>query len=485
MREAGYKTIMINCNPETVSTDFDLVDRLYFEPVTLENVLDIVEFEQPDGVLVQFGGQTPLKIARELEAAGVPIIGTSPESIDLAEDRAKFGAILDRLGINRPNYGIGHNMEQIVDVAQEVGYPVLVRPSYVLGGRAMEIVYDTTQLADYLSRSVDVISGQPVLIDEFLEDAFEFDVDAICDGEELVIGGIMQHIEEAGIHSGNSACVLPPYMVSAGALEEIISVTKKLALELGVVGLINLQFAYKDDQIFILEVNPRASRTVPFVSKATNIPLAKLAAKLAVGMKLKDFDIPDWDASNHIAVKEVVVPFNKFPDEPLFLGPEMKSTGEVMGISEQFGDAYRRAVLGAGKKLPTAGTVFISVNDRDKLSVIPVARDFQELGFSIVATAGTARARRRNGVPAQVIIKVGEGRPNVLDLRKSDEVQLIINTPLGQQARKDEGAMGKAGIQKGIPVVTTMSAAQAMVRAIRSRRKLTVSALQDIYPNGA
>ncbi|NOZ04396.1 MAG: carbamoyl-phosphate synthase large subunit, partial [FCB group bacterium] len=481
LKELGYKTIMVNCNPETVSTDFDLVDRLYFEPITLEDVLNIVDFEDPHGVLVQFGGQTPLKIANDLKAAGVPILGTSPESIDLAEDREKFGKILDRLRINRPDYGTGRSLEEVVAVAERIGYPVLVRPSYVLGGRAMEIVYTTDQLVDYIARSADVTAGHPILVDEFLEDAFEFDVDALSDGVDVHIGGIMQHIEEAGIHSGDSACVLPPYKITSRALEEIIRITKLLARELKVVGLINLQFAYKDRVVYILEVNPRASRTVPFVSKATNVSLARIAAQLAAGKKLREYDLPTWDLNHHIAVKEAVLPFNKFPEESIFLGPEMKSTGEVMGISHTFGNAFARASLSAGTVLPESGTIYISVNDNDKLNAIPIARDFYELDFKITASSGTARELRRNGIPAESVFKVGEGRPNVVDGIKNDEIQLVINTPLGKQSRFDEEAIGRATIQKGIPVITTLSGAQAAVRAIRSRRKLTVKALQEYH----
>lgn len=481
LQEQGFKSIMVNCNPETVSTDFDLADRLYFDPITLEDVLHIVEFEKPDGVLVQFGGQTPLKIAKELQEAGVPIWGTSPDSIDLAENREKFGAILDRLDITKPNYGTGRSLAEVTEVAERIGYPVLVRPSYVLGGRAMEIVYSTDQLIDYVARSADVTQGHPILVDEFLEDAFEFDVDALSDGETVHIGGVMQHIEEAGIHSGDSACVLPPYKIRSSALEDIVSITKRLALELNVKGLINLQFAYKDDTLYVLEVNPRASRTVPFVSKTTNVPLAKIAAKIATGEKLRDMDLPAWDAHRHIAVKEAVLPFNKFPEESMFLGPEMKSTGEVMGISKGLGDSYGRASLAAGSALPKEGIVFISVNDHDKLNAIPLARDLVELGFNIVATSGTMKELVRNGIDAKSIFKVGEGRPNVVDGIKNGEINLVINTPLGKQSRYDEESIGQACIKKGINVITTLSGAQAAIRAMRSRRKIEVNALQDYY----
>jgi len=483
LQDLGYKTIMVNCNPETVSTDFDLVDRLYFEPVTFEDVLNIVEFEKPDGVVVQFGGQTPLKIANALADAGAPIIGTSPESIDLAEDREKFGRILDKLNVTCPKYGTGKTLDEVVEVAERIGYPVLARPSYVLGGRAMEIVYSKEQLIDYIARSADVTEGHPILIDEFLEDAFEFDVDALCDGEMVHIGGIMQHIEEAGIHSGDSACVLPPYRITTDAMEEIIRITESLALELNVKGLINLQFAYKNKQVFVLEVNPRASRTVPFVSKATDVPLARIAVKLAVGEKLKDMNLMAWDDINHIAVKEAVLPFNKFPAESIFLSPEMKSTGEVMGISSTFGESFLRATISAGSEIPKSGNVFLSVNDQDKMNAIPIARDLSEMDFEIVATAGTARELRRNGIPAQSIFKVGEGRPNVVDGIKNGGIQLVINTPLGKQSRYDEEAIGRTCIQKGIMAITTLSAAEAAVRGIRTlqRRGLQVRSLQDYF----
>jgi len=482
LQDQGYKTIMVNCNPETVSTDFDLVDRLYFEPVTFEDVLNIVEFEKPDGVLVQFGGQTPLKIANALADAGVPIIGTSPENIDLAEDRKKFGKILDKLSVTCPKYGTGRTLDEVVVVAEEIGFPVLARPSYVLGGRAMEIVYAKEQLIDYISRNADVTEGHPILIDEFLEDAFEFDVDALCDGESVHIGAVMQHIEEAGIHSGDSACVLPPYRITTEAMDEIIRITKSLARELNVIGLINLQFAFKDGIIYVLEVNPRGSRTVPFVSKATDKPLARIAAQLATGAKLSEFDLNSWDDNNHVAVKEAVLPFNKFPEESIFLSPEMKSTGEVMGISNTMGESFRRASISAGNQLPDSGTVFISVNDSDKMNVIPIARDLHEIGFKLVGTSGTAKELNRNGIPAISVFKVGEGRPNVVDGIKNGEVNLVINTPMGAQARYDEEAIGRSCIQKGIQAITTLSGAAAVVRAIRlAGKKIEVKSIQEYH----
>ena len=481
LKELGYKTIMVNCNPETVSTDFDLVDRLYFEPVTYEDVLNIAEFESPDGVLVQFGGQTPLKICNALSDAGVQIIGTSPKNIDLAENREKFGQILEELNIVCPQYDTGCTLEEVVLIADRIGFPVLSRPSYVLGGRAMEIVYSKKQLIDYVVRSADVTEGHPILIDEFLEDAFEFDVDALCDGESVHIGGIMQHIEEAGIHSGDSACVLPPYRITGVALEEIIRITKVLALKLNVKGLINLQFAYKDEKVYVLEVNPRASRTIPFVSKATNVPMAKIAAQIAAGTKLVDYDLKKWDRGEYIAVKEAVLPFNKFPQESIFLSPEMKSTGEVMGISKTFGESFRKASISAKNNIPEKGTIFISVNDLDKLNIIPIARDLYEMGFNIIATIGTTKALIQNGVPVKSIFKVGEGRPNVVDGIKNDEIDIVINTPLGAQARYDEESIGQACIQKNIMVVTTLSGAEAIVRAIRVSGLTNVKSLQEYH----
>ncbi|MEE8336237.1 MAG: carbamoyl-phosphate synthase large subunit [Candidatus Neomarinimicrobiota bacterium] len=484
LKELGYKTIMINCNPETVSTDFDLVDRLYFEPVTFEDVMNIYEFEQPLGIIVQFGGQTPLKIAAALSAAGVTILGTSPESIELAENREKFARILEKLKIKCPRYGTGRTLEEVTAAAEYIGYPVLARPSYVLGGRAMEIVYSKEQLLNYISRSADVTAGHPILIDQFLEDAFEFDVDALSDGETVHMGAVMQHIEEAGIHSGDSACVLPPYRITNEAMEEITRITKILALELKVVGLINLQFAYKSGEVYVLEVNPRASRTVPFVSKTTNVPLAKIAVQLAMGEKLKHMDLKDWDGLKHIAVKEAVLPFNKFPDESIFLSPEMKSTGEVMGISSTFGQAFRKASLSAGNLIPKSGTVFISVNDDDKLDVIPIARDLQEMGFKVVGTDGTVQVLKRNGIPAETVFKVGEGRPNAVDGIKNNEINLVINTPLGMQSRFDEEAIGRACIRKGILAITTLSGAEAAIRAIRQQDDITVKSLQEYHGSG-
>jgi len=482
LRDQGYKTIMVNCNPETVSTDFDLADRLYFEPVTFEDVLNIVEFERPDGVLVQFGGQTPLKIANALQSSGVPVIGTSPDSIDHAEDREKFGSIIEMLDVVCPEYGTGRTLEEVIEVAEKIGYPVLARPSYVLGGRAMEIVYSKKQLIDYISRSADVTEGHPILIDQFLEDAFEFDVDALCDGKKVHIGAVMQHIEEAGIHSGDSACVLPPYRITAEALEEIIRITTELALKLNVIGLINLQFAYKDGQVYVLEVNPRASRTVPFVSKATNVPLARIASQLAVGANLEEFELKEWDHSPYVAVKEAVLPFNKFPEESIFLSPEMKSTGEVMGMSRTLGESFRKASISAGTLIPNDGTVFISVNNADKLDVIPIARDLSEMGFKLVATSGTAKELKRNGLKVSTVFKVGEGRPNIVDGIKNGEISLVINTPMGSRARYDEEAIGRSCIQYGIVAITTLSGANAALRAIRvASKRIELDSMQNYH----
>jgi carbamoyl-phosphate synthase large subunit len=443
--------------------------------------MNIIDFENPDGVLVQFGGQTPLKISNMLSQAGAPIIGTSPMNIDVAEDREKFGKILNKLDILCPTYGAGRSLEEVIEIANTIGYPILARPSYVLGGRAMEIVYSQEQLIDYIARSADVTKGHPILIDQFLEDAFEFDVDALCDGEEVYIGAIMQHIEEAGIHSGDSACVLPPYQIKSNTIDEIEKITSLLAIELNVMGLINIQFAYKEDNLYVLEVNPRASRTIPFVSKATNVPLAKIAAQLAAGSKLKDYSLPRWNSMKHVSIKEAVLPFNKFPSESIFLSPEMKSTGEVMGISENFGLSYYKATLSAGTQLPSAGLIFVSVNDQDKFNIISTIRGFSEFGFKLIATKGTAKELIKNGMHVKTVYKVGEGRPNVVDYIKNNEISLVINTPLGAQSRYDEESIGKACIQKGIMAITTISAADAVLHAIRTREKIKVKPLQEYH----
>ncbi len=482
LEELGFKTIMVNCNPETVSTDFDISDRLYFEPLTFENVMNIVDLEQPDGVLVQFGGQTPLNIANRLQAAGVKILGTDPAAIDLAENRKKFGAILDKLGIPAPKYGTAFSLDEARIVAKEIGYPVLVRPSYVLGGRGMEIVYTEASLNKFMAQAALVSGDHPVLVDAFLEDAFEFDVDALCDGTSVYIGGILQHIEEAGIHSGDSACVIPPYRLLPQHRKLIERYTNELALTLKTIGLINIQFAMKEGVIYVLEVNPRASRTVPFVSKVTDIPLAKYAAKLAAGSKLSDLNFTR-EKHGLIAVKKPVFPFNKFPKQNVFLSPEMKSTGEVIGLDSRLGAAYAKAEIGAGNHLPIEGTVFISVNDRDKQQAIDIARDFQEMGFTIMATEGTAEAMGENGLLVEAVYKVNEGRPHVVDHIKNGDIQLVINTPMGELAREDEYSIGRAAIRYKIPAITTLSGARAAIRGIRRLAKddLPVTCLQDIF----
>jgi len=482
LNELDYKTIMVNCNPETVSTDFDISDRLYFEPLTFENVMNIVDLEQPDGVLVQFGGQTPLNIANQLQAAGVKIIGTDPSAIDLAEDRKKFGAILDQLNIPAPSYGTAFTLKEAAEVATRIGYPVLVRPSYVLGGRGMEIVYNETSLQKYVAQAALVSGEHPVLIDAFLEDAFEFDVDALSDGEEVYIGGILQHIEEAGIHSGDSACVIPPYQLLPRDRKRIESYTRSLALALKTVGLINIQFAMKAGVVYVLEVNPRASRTVPFVSKVTDVPLAKYAAQLAAGKRLRDLELLR-ERHTLIAVKKPVFPFNKFPRQNVFLSPEMKSTGEVIGLDARLGAAFAKAEIGAGNHLPIRGTVFVSVNDHDKHAVIEIVRDLQELGFQVMATQGTTEVLRENGMVVQAIYKVNEGRPHVVDHIKNGEIHLVINTPMGATAREDEYAIGRAAIRHKIPVITTLSGAKTAIRGIRrlALDDLSVKSLQDIF----
>ena len=483
LKECGYQTIMVNCNPETVSTDFDISDRLYFEPLTYEDVMNIIEFENPDGVLIQFGGQTPLNISKKLQSSNVNILGTSPEAIDLAENRSKFGNILTNLQIPAPKWGTALSINEAYEIAQNIGYPVLVRPSYVLGGRGMQIVYDNESLQTFVNQATSISGKHPILIDSFLEDAYEFDVDALCDGNDIFIAGIMQHIEKAGIHSGDSACVFPAYELTSNKRKKIEKYTKKLALKLNIIGLINIQFALKDNIIYVIEVNPRASRTVPFISKIINVPLAKLAAQLAVGKKLNDMQLPKFNESNLIAVKKPVFPFNKFPKQNIFLSPEMRSTGEVIGFDKFLGSAYAKAEAGAGNNLPITGCVFISINDSDKIKAIPIARDFIELGFTILATEGTAKLFAENGVRTQTIFKVGEGRPNVTDEIKNGHVQLVINTPLGVQSRYDEYQIGRSSIKYKIPVITTISGAQAAVRGIRNlkSKEINYKSLQDIF----
>jgi carbamoyl-phosphate synthase large subunit len=481
LRDEGFETIMVNSNPETVSTDFDISDKLYFEPLTLEDVLEIVEHEQPDGVVVQLGGQTPLGLARALDDLGVPILGTSVDSIDEAEDRRRFEALCQRLGIRTPEGGTATSIEDARAVAERIGYPVLVRPSYVLGGRAMEIVYDDASLAEYFDRAIRASPEHPVLLDRFLEDAFEADVDAIADGERVFIGGVMQHIEEAGVHSGDSACVVPPYLLRDEDIERMRRHTRELAEALDVRGLINVQYAVFEDDVYVLEVNPRASRTVPFISKAIGVPLARVAARVLAGRRLDDLNLPDRPVLLDMAVKEAVLPFDKFPEADPQLGPEMRSTGEVMGIADSFGLAFAKAQLSAGSSLPISGTLAITVHDRDKPNVTPIARRFHELGFEVRATEGTADYLGARGIPCGAALKLHEGRPNLLDLLLSGDLQLLINTPLGKHAQHDDYEIRRAAVARGVPYTTTLSAASAAADAITALRSraLSVCSLQD------
>jgi carbamoyl-phosphate synthase large subunit len=481
LREQGYTTIMINSNPETVSTDFDTSDTLYFEPLTFEDVLEVVDREKPEGVIVQLGGQTPLKLTRALEAAGVKILGTSPDAIDIAEDRRRFDQIARAVGVKQPPNGTAVSVSEALDVAGRIGYPVLVRPSYVLGGRAMQIVYDPPSLESYFATAFMVSEDRPVLIDRFLEDAFECDVDAISDGETVVIGAIMQHIEDAGIHSGDSACVLPPYLIGEQDMQVMREQTIALAKALGVVGLINVQYAIKNGTVYVLEVNPRASRTIPFVSKAIGVQLASLAARLMLGEKLADVGFTEEVNPPYVSVKEAVFPFNKFPGTDPVLGPEMRSTGEVMGISTSFGASFAKAELAAANELPLEGAVLITVNDPDKPSVTPIARRFHEMGFEVIATSGTAKYLRARGIPARSILKIHEGRPNCLDLVVNRDVALLINTPLGKHSQLDDYTLRPAAIVTRVSYTTTMSAASAAgdaILALRSR-KTSVRSLQE------
>jgi carbamoyl-phosphate synthase large subunit len=493
LREDGYETIMVNCNPETVSTDYDTSDRLYFEPLTLEDVLGVYEHEASSGaeigMIVQFGGQTPLNLSLPLKKAGVPIIGTSPESIDLAEDRKRFGKLIEDLKIPQPEGAMATSVEEAVAGANRVGYPVLVRPSYVLGGRAMVIAYDDAAVVQYMTTAIEYSQERPVLIDHFLEDAIECDVDALCDGDDVLIAGIMQHIEEAGIHSGDSSCVLPAVDLSDDVLETIREYTRKLAMALSVRGLVNIQFAIQRGTVYVIEVNPRASRTVPYVSKATGIPLAKVASRIMVGRKLKEL-LPDQvasgrdlDTGSHYYVKSPVFPWGKFPGVDTVLGPEMKSTGEVMGVADNFGEAFAKAQIAAGQVLPLQGTVFMSVNDHDKERTISLARQFVEMGFHLVATHGTARVLEQAGLQPERVHKVKEGRPNVVDLIKGDRIQLIVNTPRGQDTFFDEKAIRRAAVLARIPTITTLAAARAAAEGIAAlqRGTLSVIALQTLH----
>ena len=483
LREMGVESIMVNSNPETVSTDYDTSDRLYFEPLTKEDVLNIIEVEKPLGVIVQFGGQTPLNLAVPLFQAGVNILGTSPDSIDRAEDRERFKSLLKKLGLVQPPNGTAMDLDGALKVAREIGYPVVVRPSYVLGGRAMEIVYEEESMAEFVSFAMEASPGHPILIDKFLEAAIELDVDAVSDGTDTIIGGIMEHIEEAGVHSGDSACVLPPRSLSKDLIEEIIAATKALASELGVVGLMNIQYAVKDDILFILEVNPRASRTVPFVSKATGVPLARVATKVMLGHSLKELGVTSEWRPGHISVKEAVFPFNRFPGVDTILGPEMKSTGEVMGISSDFGMAYAKSQLAAGQILPTSGTVFISVRDRDKAQAVEAARRFAKQGFKLLATGGTAEVLRANGLEVDVVKKVSEGRPHVIDKIKNNEIALIINTAQGERTVKDANSMRRSALLYKVPYVTTLAGALTTAEACEALRamQLEVKSLQEYH----
>jgi carbamoyl-phosphate synthase large subunit len=503
VRESGRDAAMVNCNPETVSTDYDTSDRLYFEPLTLEDVLAVVEVEcAPDvssaarsgeagrraggkleGVIVQFGGQTPLKLAAGLAAAGVPLLGTQPEAIDLAEDRGRFGALLERLGLRAPPYLVAADAREALERGPRVGFPLLVRPSYVLGGRAMELAYDAAMLADYLRRT------QPrgeIFLDRFLENAIEVDVDAICDGEDVWVGGVMQHVEEAGIHSGDSACVLPPHSLGPELLEEIRSATRDIALALGVVGLINVQYGVLGEDLYVIEANPRASRTVPFVSKATGLPLAKLACRVMLGERLADLALPDETRNGHVAVKEAVLPFDRFAGVDALLGPEMRSTGEVMGVARDFPAAFAKAQAAAGAGLPSAGTVFMSVTDSDKSAVVGIAAQLHDLGLRIVATRGTAAAVKRMGIPAETVNKVHDGSPHVVDWIERGDVDLVINTPTGTAARADGYEIRRAAVARGVPCITTIAGGMAAARAIAAARvgAPPVVSLQELHSRG-
>jgi carbamoyl-phosphate synthase large subunit len=481
-RELGRDAVMINCNPETVSTDYDTSDRLYFEPLTAEDVLAVCEQERPEGVIVQFGGQTPLKLARELEKAGVALLGTPVDAIDLAEDRGRFGALLRKLGIKHPPYGTALSAEEAAVIAEEVGFPLLVRPSYVLGGRAMEICYSTEDLNAYLVAHVKADQEHPLLLDRFLENAIEVDVDALADGESVHVAGIMQHVEEAGVHSGDSACVLPPMSLGEEMLEEIRGTTERIALELGVIGLINIQYGVAGGELYVIEANPRASRTVPFVSKAIGAPLAKVACRLMLGESLSDQDLPA-DLPTHVSVKEAVLPFSRFAGADSVLGPEMKSTGEVMGIAADFPTAFGKAQAAAGVSLPGEGAVFITVTDTDKPAATQIAARFHDLGFEVIATGGTAQAISSMGIPVTPINKIGEGSPNVVDLIRERRCDLVINTPTGSGARSDGYEIRTAAVRHGVPCVTTMTGASAAVRAIAARAsgEAEVRSLQEIH----
>ncbi|MFA4827915.1 MAG: carbamoyl-phosphate synthase large subunit [Thermodesulfovibrionales bacterium] len=483
LQELGYETIMVNCNPETVSTDYDTADRLYFEPLTIEDVLNIIEVEKPEGVVVQFGGQTPLKLAVPLEKEGVKILGTSPDSIDRAEDRKRFKELLHKLNLKQADSDTAMSPEEAAAVAKKIGYPVMVRPSYVLGGRAMELVYDESSLLDYMKRAVKASPEHPVLIDKYLDGAVEVDVDAISDGVDVMVGGVMEHIEEAGIHSGDSACSLPPYSLKKSIVDEIKEQTKTLARELNVVGLMNIQFAVKGDDIYIIEVNPRASRTIPYVSKATGVPLAKLAAKVMLGKTLKELGFTKEREIKHVAVKEAVFPFDRFSGVDIILGPEMKSTGEVMGIDEDFGMAYAKAQLSSSNRIPTSGKIVISVRDEDKAGICDVVRQLHNMGFDVIATRGTAEHLKNKGIEVEVINKVNEGRPHIVDLIKNREVNFVINTVSDAQAQRDSFSIRSSALQYKVPYTTTVSGARAVVNAIEMllKKDMGIKSIQEYH----
>ena len=504
VQEEGYEAIMVNCNPETVSTDYDTADKLYFEPIVLEHVLAIIDREKPDGVLLQFGGQTPLKIALPLKEEGIRILGTQPEDIDRSEDRDLFRKLIIELGLKQPDSGTARSLEEALKVAEGIGYPVLVRPSYVLGGRAMKIVYDEEDLKAYLEEAVSVSYERPILIDKYLQDSIELDVDAIADGEDVLIGAVMEHIEEAGVHSGDSAASIPPYSLDVDTVEEVKRQSRIIARSLRVKGLINLQMAVCDGEVYVLEVNPRASRTVPFVSKTIGYPLAKMAAKVSLGRKLRDL-VPEvferlskgeaHPCSDFLrkdiklySIKEVVFPWSRFPEVDPLLGPEMKSTGEVMGVDQDFGLAFYKAQLAAGNRLPLEGSVFISVADRDKEKIIDLAKGFLNLGFKVIATTGTHRFLRSKGIPSQHVLKISEGRPHVVDMMKNGEVHLVINTPSGKREISDAYFIRRAAVQHRIPYTTTVRGGYAILRAIESYKNLVakgeglrIYALQDLH----
>ncbi|MCA9601879.1 MAG: carbamoyl-phosphate synthase large subunit, partial [Myxococcales bacterium] len=486
LKEMGFETIMVNCNPETVSTDFDSSDRLYFEPLTFEDVMNIVDAEKPDGVIVQFGGQTPLRLAVALSRAGVPILGTSADAIDRAEDRERFDELLELLRLRRPKGGIARGVSEAFEVAERIGYPVVVRPSYVLGGRAMEIVHSTADLERYMAQAFQAIEDsetRTILVDEFLKDAIEVDVDCVSDGTEVVIGGVMQHIEEAGVHSGDSSLVLPAHALPQEVLGTIRSATRSLALELGVVGLMNVQYAVRGSAVYVIEVNPRASRTVPFVSKAIGVPLAKVAARVMAGAKLREIGFTKEIVPKHVAVKESVFPFHKFAGVDIILGPEMRSTGEVMGIAATFPEAFLKALDASGTKLPMEGNVFVSVRDDDKPAACEIARRLEECGYRIIATGGTARALLRAGVHAETIKKVTEGSPNCVERIRDGGVHMVINTTEGAQAIADSRSLRRQTLLSGVPYFTTIAAAMAAVGAVEVKKAqtVTVEAVQDYH----